>query len=658
MSKLDNCLFFDFETRSARPIDDGSFAYAADITTEILLVSYAFEDGEEVVCTMDEEDKVDKFVSYLRDPSVTLVCHNMLFEIAILWYVGQRYKWPFPDLKRFRCTMQMAGRAGLPLALKDAAKALRITAKLDTGTRLIKLFCIPDKSGRFVELDSRPREKAEFLEYGLVDTTVAREIYHNLPEWKESELGDVVFDLINNMNGVPIDVETSQKIHDNVLKEQAGFATRVTALTGGVITKMTQIQRIKQWAKTHVNSEIPSCDAAHIEEILDGKWGEVDPITHEILEMRQHSGKSSTGKYARYVNSSIDGYVYGMIISFGAHTGRGVSKLLNLYNLPKPSIKYDSMDELVDDLAEQDIDYINSKYGSYLRAASTAIRGMITAPKGKILAVADYAAIEARIVFWLAGSETGLQKYRDGIDIYKDMAAFIYRIHYNKVGDFQRWVGKQVILGAGFGLGDKGFVNSCARWGVEVDLETAGKAVGTYRETYYEVVELWNDLDRASMLACQTGKVQICCRGKIAFKTHRSKSGVMMLQMKLPSGRCLNYPDVKIQIVTTPWGAQKKAITYKKPKDNGFYRESTYGGKITENAVQAIARDIFYNGAIHATCNDYQVMFGVYDEVIAITDKETADIDQFCKLICVRPGWAEDLPLEAEGKLLRHYQKI
>ena len=657
MSKLDNCLFFDFETRSRRPIEDGSFAYAADPSTEILIVSWAYEDGKEYVCTTDGE-LIELFLSYLHDPSVILVAHNMLFEIAILYYVGIQYKWKMPALSRFRCTMQMSGRAGLPLALGDAAKALKITAKLDTGKALIKLFSVPQRDGKFISMDSRPREKAQFLEYGLVDTVVAREIYRNLSEWKPSELGDVLFDLQNNMNGVPIDVKTSTKIYNNVLIEQAGFAVRVTKLTKGVITKTTQVQRIKQWAQSHINPSIPSCDADHIIAILDGQYGPVDDVSYQILEMRQHSGKSSTGKYVRYINSSIDGYVYGMIISFGAHTGRGVSKLLNLYNLPKPSIKYKSMDKLVSDLKKHNILYINAKYGSYLRAASTAIRGMITAPKGKMLCVSDYAAIEARIVFWLSGCSSGLQKYIDGVDIYIDVSTHIFNTLYESVSPEQRWVGKQVILGAGFGLGPPGFVKSCARWGVEVALEVAEHSIYAYRNEYPEVVSLWNHLDNASMKACRTGKVCSIPSGLISFKTHRTKSGIIMLQMKLPSGRCINYPDVKIQIVTTPWGAKKKAITYKKPKDNGFYRESTYGGKITENAVQAIARDIFYYGAINASKNGYDILFGVYDEVISLHDKDTADIEEFNKLICVKPDWARGLPLAAEGKIIKHYQKI
>ena len=375
--------------------------------------------------------------------------------------------------------------------------------------------------------------------------------------------------------------------------------------------------------------------------------------------MRVHSGKSSTSKYLRFINSSIDGKVYGMIISFGAHTGRAVSKLLNLYNLPKPSIKYESMDELVQQLQVCTPSTIEDLYGSYLKTASTAIRGMITPLNPEeTLVVADYAAIEARVVFWLADCKQGLKKYRDGVDLYKDMAAFIHLVGYYSVTDSQRWIGKQVILGAGFGLGAQGFVNSCARWGEIVDLELAQEAITTYRNTYPEVVELWNALDSGSIMACKTGKIITAAKGKIAFKTLKTKSGVTMLQMKIPSGRCITYPDVKLEMIETPWGTKRLAVTYCKAIDRGFKRESTYGGKLTENAVQAIARDVFYHGAKNAGENDYDILFGVYDEVVATAPKETADIKQFCDLICDTPDWASGLPIEADGKIMERYQKL
>ncbi len=655
--KLKNKVFLDFETRSKISIEHGAFKYASHPSTEILITSYAIEDQPTQIMDMSNKEFIIPLFKAIED-GYTVVAHNMLFEIAIIKYVGiKKYGWPKLSLDKFQCTMQMAGRAGLPLSLGDCAKALNIRKKLDSGKALIKLFCCPQKDGTFIEMDSRPRQKMEFMEYGSVDVDVCREIYLNLPEWKETELADVLFDLECNMRGVPVDVDLSRKIYENIMKQQEGFANRVTNLTGGVITKMTQAARIKNWVISNVNSQIPNCTADTVTEILEGKYGEVDDTSKQILEMRQHAGKSSTGKYVRYINSTVHGRIYGMIISFGAHTGRPVSKLLNLYNLPKPSIKYESMDLLVKDMSSMDTKEITEKYGSYLKAASTAIRGMITAPKGAVLCVSDYAAIEARIVFWLAGCAKGLQMYKDGIDAYKMIATEIFNKPYSSIVDDERWVGKQVILGAGYGLGGQGFVNSCARWGVDVELELATNSINAYRETYPEVVDLWNSLENAALAALRTGKVVMAALGKIAFKSHKTKSGVIMLQMKLPSGRCINYPHAKIDIVKTPWGAKKKALTYKKVTNGGYYRESTYGGKLAENAVQAIARDIMYYGAQCAS-RKYDILFSVYDEVISLVPEQIADIEEYNMMLCTTPAWASDLPLEAEGKILKHYQKL
>lgn len=316
------------------------------------------------------------------------------------------------------------------------------------------------------------------------------------------------------------------------------------------------------------------------------------------------------------------------------------------------------MEELIDDLALRDPEHTTAKYGSYLKAASTAIRGIITAPEGYVLTIADYAAIEARLVFWLSDSFDGLRKYHQGVDLYVDAASKIYHKPSAQINSEERWLGKQVILGAGYGLGPKGFVNSCANWGVEVPLGLAEEAITTYRESYPEVVNFWNDIERVAIRACKTGEITYTSNGKIAFKTYKTKSGVIMLLMRLPSGRFISYPHVKIETVVTPWGAKKTGITYKKVTNGGFYRESTYGGKLTENAVQGIARDLMYFGSQNAAKHGYEILFTVYDEVVGLAKEDHANLEEFCELICAKPDWAETMPLVAEGKLVRRYQKI
>ena len=654
MASTDNIAFCDFETKSEMDIEHGAFAYAAHQSTDILIVAYCIGDSEPICAEITDQEKIEPLLEHMRFGGIC-VAHNILFEMAIIKYVAvPKYGWPKTKITQWFDTMHLAGRAGLPLSLAECAKALKITEKLEAGKDLIKVFCTPP----FVPMNSRPKEKERFMEYCNQDVRVSREIWRNLPSLKLEEKEDIALDLRANFHGVPIDHSLAKRIHNLVLEEQAGLSDRVNILTKGVITKMTQAQRIKQWAQRHVSPSIPNCAAATVIEILDGVYGEVDPVTKEILEMRQHSGKSSTGKYVRYVHSSIDENIYGMLISFGAHTGRSISKLLNLYNLPKPSIKYDTMDKLIDDMAQMSALEINEKYGSYLKAASTAIRGVITAPTGKTLVIADYASIEARMVFWLAHCMSGLKKYHKGIDLYIDMASFIYSTPMARVTDDQRWLGKQVILGAGYGLGWGGFIGACAQYGVEIDESTAQLAINAYRETYPEIVDLWNDMDRSAMKACTSGKIVFAAKGKIAFKTMKTRSGVTFLLMRLPSGRFISYPDIKIEMVTTPWGARRKAISYKKAKNNGWFRDTTYGGKLTENAVQGIARDIMYYGAKVASDYGYKMLFSVYDEIVALADKDKADIRHYEELICTLPAWATGAPIKAEGILAKHYQKL
>lgn len=651
MASTKNTLFLDFETRSRQSLDGGSFKYAQHPSTDILIAGYCYEDEEAECFDMKTELQARKEFYDLYMEADQIVAHNFLFEIPVIGYQGSRYNWPDLRIDDWRCTMQMAGRAGIPLSLEYAAEALKLQyEKISFGRLLIQRFSIPQGNGKFIEMDSDPRGKKQFMDYCKMDAIVSREIWRNCPEFTEREISDVRFDLRNNLRGVPIDVEACQIIHDQVAIEVEAYGSTLNRITKGIISRVTQVQRIKQWVQKHVNPEISSCDAAHIEDILAGVYGEVDDVTRQILEARQYGGKSSTSKYKKYLECHIDGKIYGMQISFGAHTGRPISKLLNLYNLPKPSVDYDTMASLVDQL-------IKLEHPQYVKAASSAIRGMITAPKGKILTVSDYAAIEARIVFWLSDCRVGVKKYDDNIDIYVDMAKHIY---HNSVltedDEEERWLGKQAVLGCGYGLGAQGFVNSCLRWGVEIPFSLAEEAVGAYRDTYPEVVQFWNELEEAALTACRTGKVQTA--GRIKFKTIRTKSGIVNLLMKLPSNRCITYPDVKIVMATTPWGAKKKAVSYKKASERGYYRETTYGGKIMENACQGIARDIMYYGAQQASKHGYMTLFTVYDEVIAIADEDTANIDDFNSYITEKEEWAHGLPLKADGKLLKRYQKL
>lgn len=671
MASVKGKIFLDFETRSEESIENGAASYAADTSTEIILAQYAIEGGEVVVIDMFDEwpecqKKFEPLFQAISD-GLLVYAHNVLFEMFIIRYCGWRVDWPKMKLEQFRDSMHLATRAGLPSSLDGASKALNIQNKLEEGKQLIKMFCIPNNpdgiaigdDAEFYGPDNYPEQWEQFKEYARVDVEVCREIVRQLPEFQESETRDIQADLRANMRGVNVDVPSARIIYDRILEEQKSFNDRAAELTRGVITKMTQVQRLKKWVQEHVSPEVPGCAAEYITDMLDGKYGPLDDVTEELLVMRQHSGKSSTGKFARFVYAQVDGSLMGMIISFGTHTGRVISRLVNLANLPKPSVKYESIHELIEDLTKKSVSEVNEKYGSYLKAASTAIRGLLKARPGKVYCVADYSSIEARLVFWAADCEAGLEQYRKKIDAYIVMAETIFDTTYDRVTDDERWVGKGVILGAGYGLGWKGFQNQCANYGRDLPDELCQEAISSYRTDYPEVVSAWNQCWVAAKKAIQTkGKVFEALNGRLKFKYFTTKSGVGFLLMRLPSGRFISYPGAKLAMKMAPWGENTEIIKFRKVKNGKYLHESMYGAKIFQNAIQSIARDLMYNGVHNSIEGGFEYQFQVYDELVSEIDVEKANIKLFEQLLCITPEWGKDIPLEAEGKIITRYQKI
>lgn len=218
---------------------------------------------------------------------------------------------------------------------------------------------------------------------------------------------------------------------------------------------------------------------------------------------------------------------------------------------------------------------------------------------------------------------------------------------------------KLICHNCGYGIGWRGFQNACANYNVILPDETCQLAVDTYRETYSEVTDLWKSLERAAMLAMTTGKECFAAHGRVSFKLLKMKNKQLFLFMKLPSGRLICYPKASIGIVKTPWGAKKKAITFRKLVNNHWAHESTYGGKLVENACQAIARDIMYVGMKNASAAGFKTIMQVYDELISLAPKGFMDIKDYENLLCnPMPEWSKGLPLEAEGKVMSRYQKL
>jgi DNA polymerase bacteriophage-type len=290
-----------------------------------------------------------------------------------------------------------------------------------------------------------------------------------------------------------------------------------------------------------------------------------------------------------------------------------------------------------------------------LSLLSQALRGAIIAPPGKLLFVADYASIEARVLLWCARDEDGLELFRKGADLYCDMASYIYKRTITKNDIVERALGKIAILGLGYQMGAAKFFATCMAAGIIITEELAQQVVNAYREKYWRVKQYWYDQETAAGEATfdKEGTEYEC------YPVKWVKEG-RFLYCNLPSGRRLAYPDAAIKLVSTSWGARKNTLTYMgvNALSRKWMRQTSYGGQLVENIVQAISRDIMAEAMLR--CEEsriYSPILSVHDELIAEGHKDHGNIHEFVKLVGQTPEWCAGCPVAAEGWSGGRYRK-
>jgi DNA polymerase bacteriophage-type len=282
---------------------------------------------------------------------------------------------------------------------------------------------------------------------------------------------------------------------------------------------------------------------------------------------------------------------------------------------------------------------------------SEGLRGAICAAPGSKLFVADYAAIEARVLLWLAKDEEGLDIFRRGEDIYLTMASDIYDRTITKADFKERQLGKATILGCGFQMGASKFVDTAAAYGVEIDETFSTDVVEAYRTRFWRVKQLWQDQQDASIRAVRTQKPVQC--GRVMWE----RKG-RFLYCQLPSGRRLAYPDPEIRKRMTPWGEQRPSLTYMgiNSYTRQWQRQTAYGGMLVENMTQAVARDLMADAMLRIEQSGvYRPVLSVHDELIA--EAERGSVRKFETLMAANPRWARGLPIVAEGWVGERYHK-
>ena len=670
-------LHLDFETRSEVNLNDvGAYKYAMHPSTEILCMGWAIDAGPVQV-------SYPPWAPVFPTDAI-IVAHNAQFEYAIYHHIlHKRYGWPERlDPRGWSCTMSRAAMCGLPLGLGDLGAVLGAKIRKDLGgRRVMHQLCKPvgyDFLGDPI-WDTDPAKLAALYAYNKIDVQTEMEIDGLLPELPASERAIWEHDLVVNYRGVRVDLEMAQKAQDIAGILTDDLNAKLRAMTGGFIDKATQVTTMKEYLKSN-GVEVPTqrkknskgemvdsetLGAQVIPEILSRP--NLPPVVRSVLSIRCQVGKSSTAKYANTILTACpDGRVRGVLQYHAAHTGRWSGRLIQPQNYPKGFKTAEKQAAAIRLILAGDAAAFVRAYGDKsMQALSDALRGSIVSGAGSQFVSADYNAIEARVLFWLANDVEALAMYARGESPYLDMAQKIYNRPCSKKGTPQEYdIGKRTILGCGYGMGAKKFKDNVysetAKVGTPVSIpaDLAERAVKTYRKEHDVVVNLWNEFDAAAVQAVKRpGVILQAAGGRVLWGMSVDRR---FLKCRLPSGRFLWYWRPVVKKVETPWGEMKEAMCYQgeDPQRHQWGLLKTYGGSLTENVVQATARDLLAHGMLAVEEAGFPVVLTVHDEILSeIPDGPGDQLTDFIARMCAVPAWAKGCPVAAEGWVGSRYRK-
>ena len=639
----------DFESRSEVDIwQVGAWAYSVHPSTEILCLAWGVDDGE-IHLIPWEEVKANYYPKELMQrirEGELLSAFKAFFE-QCMWTnqllkkkppLGMVNQCPRIPIKQFRCVMAKSLAYAHPQSLENAALALGSTYQKNKAGRAVMLkLCKPNKDGSWNE---DPEDFEKLYQYCIDDVAAEREIDKMLPDLTPQEQTYWFLDQLINQRGISVDTVAVPKALAFIEEHSANLNDIVFEQSGMQLDRVTRRQAVLDWCKEQ-GVEINGYTKTDVAGVLEREG--IPEAVQTVLRAKLELGKTSVAKYEALSNSvGEDGRIRDTLIYHGATTGRWTGKLFQLQNLPKSSIA--DSGKAIELLKKTSLEGFELFYPDVMGALSSCIRGMIIASPGCELFVGDYNAIEARVLFWLCEEEYGLKQYRDGTDIYVDMAKRIYGG--GEISKSQRDLGKRAVLGCGYGMGAAKFAQTCIAQGQACSTELAERAVAAYRTTYGSVVRGWYAQENAAISVCTTKKDTSC--GRVVWKTDSRGS----LLCQLPSGRCLTYPKAFLEYKDTPWGERKLALHYYAvdSKTKRWQPEATYGGKIIENITQAVARDILAAAMLRSETRGFPVAFSVHDEIVCDVHGRSTDhhLQEWGSLLCELPKWADGLPIKAE----------
>lgn len=687
-------LHLDFETRSAVDLRTaGLDIYAADTTTDVLCAAYAFDDEEVDIWRPGMPCPPRLYDHLARNGEVW--SHNAPFEILINNKVMfARYGWPWILHTDVVCTMAMAYAMGLPGSLDNCAAALGIEARKDQeGARIMMQLSRPRTIEPKLTWWDEEQKLQRLYEYCKQDVRVEREVGKRMPRLSTYERRVWNLDFQINRRGFQVDTLAVKKAIALVEAEKIRLDEEMRVITDNQVASCTAISQIKKFLEP-LGISGDSLDKAAVQEHLTAP--SLSPVARRVLELRAEAGRASTAKLTPMLETAgEDGRVRGCFQYSGANTRRFTGRRVQLHNLMRPTLKFPVIEAVIEEISKgTSAAMIDLSYGPVMGILPSCIRSFFRAAPGKQFAVADFSAIEARVLAWLAGQEDVVKVFRKGEDIYKVAAASIFGCAPSEVTDDQRQVGKVAVLALGYGGGVGAFQTMARAYNVKMapayqnlistapqnlrarafdaweNRKSGGDEISReefiasdltkllWREANFNIVNYWYVLeDRAISACCEPNCTFSVDYGDLPLVKYR-KVGSFLWCM-LPGGGVICYPYPEIKEVKTPWGAMKQALTYmaEDGQTRKWQRFSTYGGSLAENITQAVSRDLLVDAMLRLDSAGFDIVSHVHDEIICETDKGEAALPEMIRIMTENPPWAKGLPIKAAGFVSIRYRK-
>lgn len=739
----------DFETRSrADLLVVGADKYARDESTEAICLSFVLpgEDPDRdgihewwnpyvtgFDLPKDNAYYMKQFLAWVRKGG-KVEAHNWGFEYAIWNNVCvPAFGWDPLTIKQGVCSAAKGSYYALPRSLDAVAKALQIrdrngelVEKDNEGYKLMMYLSKP-QGGRFVGTEGEFRR---LISYCSTDVRTEHYVSCALPDIpaKEQEIWEL--DQVINTRGLFIDTDMAQAAYDADQEFSQNLRDKLPELTGGMADKPTQRARIKAWCES-MSVQLKDTKGTTVDRVL--KDENVPAVVKQVLIILRMGNRTSTAKYRAMLDMvCADGRARGSMMYYGATTGRWSGKGLQPHNFPRGDIKATTGIKNIEEAMEAarldilyGLEWLSMVYDDVGKLLSDALRGAICAPPGKKLVVCDFAAIEGRVLPWLANDQELLEVFRNNQDVYCFMADDIYgyKTHKSTHPD-ERFVGKQAILGLGFGMGVKRFLADLAeKFDVHLPKKFISNVVKVYRTKRHKIVKFWRDIEECAITAVQTGQQVPMPEGKLTWYTKKYEGVGIFLHCLLPSGRSLSYPfpmlrkdatyffDAKRTTVDSEGRSVSESESIRVSVPNGkdlairafreakriaqledvellvslqdvvnkepslkytltfmamnattkqWERTSTYGGMLTENVTQAVARDCMAWSMLRLEKFPfYDLVLSVHDEAVgeAPIDDPRASYKHMEEQMALGEEWSEGLPIAVEGWEGRMYRK-